>query len=93
MSPLMDAAEAAYYAQLAANEAHGNLTRAQSAGVDPMPPGAEYLLAEAEYRWRQFAKLTGIGRPESKPAVEPTFPDWQSSVGAVDWSRSRGGAV
>lgn len=89
MSPLMQAAMTAHYASRAASEVLENLTPAQRAGVDELPPGAEFLLAEADYRWEQFAKLTGIGGGrEPKREVEPLAADWRDTT-VVDWAKGR----
>lgn len=48
-----------YDAHTAAEEARVDLTRAQAAGVDPLPPGVEFLFEAANSAWRELEALAG----------------------------------
>lgn len=48
-----------YNAHTAAEEACADLTRAQAAGVDPLPPGVEFLFEAANSAWRELEALAG----------------------------------
>lgn len=54
------AAEAFRAAHAAAEQVRFGLTRGQESGPDALPPGAEYLLEEAQYRYDRLLALTGL---------------------------------
>jgi hypothetical protein len=83
---VLDAIDAYNAAETAAAEARANLTRAQRADVEELPPGVEYLLCEAEYRWDALLKVVGIDIREPEP-VHASVP-----VDSLDWGKSRSAA-
>lgn len=46
-------------AHAAADEVRADLTRAQAAGVDPLPPGVEFLFEAANSSWQELLALAG----------------------------------
>lgn len=69
-----------YDAHAAAEEARVDLTRPQAAGVDPLPPGVEFLFEAANSAWQELLALAG----------EDT--DWIESYIDNDIAREYGGA-
>lgn len=48
-----------YDAHTAAEEVRADLTRAQAAGVDPLPSGVEFLVESANSAWQELLALAG----------------------------------
>lgn len=56
---LAQALQRLHDAHTAAEEARAELTRAQAAGVDPLPPGVEFLFESANSSWQELLALAG----------------------------------
>lgn len=100
-SPIGDALETFSSAHLAAEEARANLTRAQAAGVEELPPGVEFLFAEADARfealWRLLGDDASVRRMAEAGCGEDVAPDYigrrrvsPKPASSGDWRESVG---
>jgi hypothetical protein len=88
----LDAFEAYRHAQDAAAEVRASLSRAQCAGPEGLPPGAEFFLDEADLRREALELLLGLRAKRERVVVPPQAGDWRDRIGDVDWGKSRGAA-
>lgn len=93
---LMRAVEDFLAADTALQEACADFTRAQISGPDPVPPQAEFLHDEAQYRWDLLAtgwaehlipaSAREVGAQYARPKVRHVVVE---QSGPCDWSRGR----